>query len=366
MYYEKARDRWVGAVTINGKRVKRTGKTETEARTKLNAVLRQRDLDEPVGDGNLTVGQLLDQWLKKDAAARDVAHATMLNYEWAVARLTEGLGAIRVRSLSVQDVEDVFEAWVNELGRSSFVKLRSVLSQALRFASRRNMATRNIAPDVIIPARAAKPKEKRSYTPEEALRLFEALDSERLGTLFLIAATVGTRPGEVVGLRWSNVSLDARTITLASARQRTTSGPAVVDQLKTTGSYRTVKLPARVIQALRAHRITQLEERERAERWDDPDLVFTTQVGTLIDDANLRRQLRRITEAAGLPSLTPNELRHTAASILSDDGTPLEEIADLLGHSSTRMLEQTYRHRVRPSVDAAVNTFDKLLGADDG
>lgn len=228
------------------------------------------------------------------------------------------------------------------------------------------MATRNIAPDVIIPARAAKPKEKRSYTPEEALRLFEALDSERLGTLFLIAATVGTRPGEVVGLRWSNVSLDARTITLASARQRTTSGPAVVDQLKTTGSYRTVKLPARVIQALRAHRITQLEERERAERWDDPDLVFTTQVGTLIDDANLRRQLRRITEAAGLPSLTPNELRHTAASILSDDGTPLEEIADLLGHSSTRMLEQTYRHRVRPSVDAAVNTFDKLLGADDG
>ena len=93
--------------------------------------------------------------------------------------------------------------------------------------------------------------------------------------------------------------------------------------------------------------------------------MFATRVGTVLNDSNLRRELNRISSGTGLPPLSPNELRHTAASVLSDAGVPLEQIADLLGHRSTRMLQQTYRHLVRPSIDAAVDPFDEILGNPD-
>ena len=54
---------------------------------------------------------------------------------------------------------------------------------------------------------------------------------------------------------------------------------------------------------------------------------------------------------AGLPALSTNELRHTAATVLVDKGVPIELVADLLGHTNFRMLAEHYRHRVRPVVD---------------
>jgi integrase len=82
--------------------------------------------------------------------------------------------------------------------------------------------------------------------------------------------------------------------------------------------------------------------------WRDHGLVFTTEIGTPVD-LSLRRVIRKLTDVAGVPPVSPNEIgRHSAASLLYDAGLPLERIADILGHTSTRMLEETYRHRVRP------------------
>jgi integrase len=72
------------------------------------------------------------------------------------------------------------------------------------------------------------------------------------------------------------------------------------------------------------------------------------------DGSNSRRELERIATAAKLPAVKPNELRHTAASLLSDRGVPHSAIADQLGHTTTQMVDTTYRHNVRVVVDAAV------------
>lgn len=87
-------------------------------------------------------------------------------------------------------------------------------------------------------------------------------------------------------------------------------------------------------------------------------------VGTPLDPAGVRRELARITEEAGLGLIRPNELRHSAASILSAAGVPLEYVADVLGHTNTRMLEMTYRHAVQPSITAAVVPMNDLLAGD--
>lgn len=92
--------------------------------------------------------------------------------------------------------------------------------------------------------------------------------------------------------------------------------------------------------------------------------MFTTEVGTPIDPSNLRRTTKALCEAAKVDPVSPNELgRHTAASLLYDAGMNLDEIAELLGHKSTRMLEAHYRHRVRASFDRHVAHVEAIFGA---
>ena len=125
-----------------------------------------------------------------------------------------------------------------------------------------------------------------------------------------------------------------------------------------------MNLPEPAWRALKAHEKEQKAERlEVGPAWRDRGLVFTTEVGTPIDPSNLRRTVKSLCEDAGVDPVSPNELgRHTAASLLFDAGMNLEDIAELLGHKSTRMLEAHYRHRVRSSFDRHVEHVEAIFG----
>jgi len=112
---------------------------------------------------------------------------------------------------------------------------------------------------------------------------------------------------------------------------------------------------------LTEHRRRQTIERLASDSWADSRLVFATRAGTPLSASNVRRELDRITLEAELPGVTPNELRHTAASNLSAAGVPIEQIADVLGHTDTAMLMEVYRHAVRPSIDAAASAMNRLI-----
>jgi len=106
-----------------------------------------------------------------------------------------------------------------------------------------------------------------------------------------------------------------------------------------------------------------VEERLAARSWSDDRLVFATAVGTVLEPRNVARTLARITADADLGKWSPNELRHSAASLMLAAGVPLEHVADLLGHTNTRMLEATYRHALQPAMNAAVTPMQTMLGA---
>jgi integrase len=172
----------------------------------------------------------------------------------------------------------------------------------------------------------------------------------------------GLRPGEAAGLCWDAADLDGSTITVRRAVRIHHARPVLTDVLKTTASYRTIGLGQRAVEVLRGQRAAQRVDRVAAPSWTDRRLVFASERGTVLDPANVRRVLRTICRRAGLPEMNPNELRHSAASLMNDAGTPLELIADVLGHSSTAMLDRHYRHRLRPSADAA-RVLDSLIDA---
>ncbi len=135
---------------------------------------------------------------------------------------------------------------------------------------------------------------------------------------------------------------------------------------KTRKSRHTLALSGLCVDALRAQRVQQVKDRLGAgEQWRESGLVFATQVGTVMDAANVRRGLRRALRLVpGLDpaSWTPRELRNSFVSLLSDAGVSLEEIARLVGHSGTNVTELVYRHQIRPVIETGATIMDRLFG----
>jgi len=377
VYKDKRTGRWIGAVTLDGRRKKVVANTREEASRRLLLLKREHDAGLGVGDGNATLGDAVDVWLARALPARrsggrPLAPGTREAYEWCAELWRNELGSRRLRALTVNDVEGVLDRLANRpvpqpggrppgdnrgrqprpLGRSALVKMRSVLGMILDTAVRRRLVTHNIARAAELTPAAKRTRRRAVLEPADAARLWHALQSERLGAMYATAMVAGHRPGEIAGALWPDLDLDAGTLDVRHAVRREKGRPVVVNALKTEVSERMYVLPSEVVTMLRRHRTAQAVERLSAREWADDRLVFATRVGTPLDAANVRRELARICRHAGVPVILPNELRHTAGSLAADAGVPLHEVADALGHADTRMLDATYRHRLRP-VEAA-------------
>ena len=139
---------------------------------------------------------------------------------------------------------------------------------------------------------------------------------------------------------------------------------------KTRKSRRALALPTRCVQALRKQRAQQATGRLAAgAAWQETGLVFTTQVGTAMDAANVRRSFRRalgLVKGMDPKQWTPRELRHSFVSLLFDVGVPVEKIARLVGPSGTTVPELVYRHQLRPVLQNATTVVDQLFKPDTG
>ena len=127
----------------------------------------------------------------------------------------------------------------------------------------------------------------------------------------------------------------------------------------TGGRDGTLALPAHAVEALTKH----LKRMQDAHLYDPSGLVFCSANGTALDSANVRRMFRNICAKAGLDAgeWTPRELRHSFVSLMSDAGVPLEEIARLVGHGSTKVTETVYRKQLRPVLTGGAQVMDTLF-----
>lgn len=378
IFFEEARSRWVGTVDLGhdgtGKRrrAKVTGRTKTEVRDKLRALQHQAEAGLPVGDGAVTFGSYLDRWLTDVLPARAKVRSTNTvdNYRWAVERhLKPALGAKRLRALTPEDVETLLRRLADDgMARNSVMRVRSVAVMALKHAQRRDLVARNAAELAEMPATARAAEEGRSLTVDQAAQLLAVAEADPLGPLVVTGLMLGLRPGELCGLRWSDVDIEGHTLHVRQSRKRE-RGPDGREVLrfgdpKTAKSRRSLAMPAPVVAALGRQRALQARQRLVAgSGWEDLDLVFANAIGAPIDPSNLRRLFAKLTERAGLGAWHPNELRHSACSLLSAAGVPLEHVADILGHDGTRMAAKFYRHAVAPSVGAAVAPMEAMFGA---
>nr|WP_246377671.1 site-specific integrase [Nocardioides ginsengisegetis] len=202
-------------------------------------------------------------------------------------------------------------------------------------------------------------------TLDQARALLTASAADPLGAYVTLGMLIGVRNEELRALTWDHVDLtgDPNSDPPVPPHVRVWRSVRAGGDTKTRLSRRTLALPAHAVEALERHRavIQQLG------RYDERGLVFCTSSGTALDSANVRRMFRNVCTKAGLEAgeWTPRELRHSFVSLMSDAGVPLEEIARLVGHGSTKVTETVYRKQLRPILTGGTQVMDTLFDLPD-
>ena len=263
-----------------------------------------------------------------------------------------------VRTAAGYTVDMAVTDWLAEglPGRAAkTVEVYADALRALRHAEGRDLVRRNVSALVDTPhGRAGRPSQ--ALTLEQAAALLEAAEDSRLHAYIVLCLLTGVRSEEARALTWDHVDLDARTISVwRSVRAH--------GDTKTNRSRRTLRIPQIAVEALPEQVRRQAEERSTAgELWQEHGLVFTTTVGTPYESHNLRRDFRRVTAAAGLGARwVPKELRTSFVSMMSYQGVPVEEIARLAGHASSRTTEVVYRRELRPVITTGAEIMDQIF-----
>ena len=350
-------------ITIDGKRYVRRGKTRAEVIDKRSALLRDHARGELAIDRTVTVGAIVGRYVDRVVPNRKggaLAPSTLDRYRWAAELLDRELGSKKAAALTTREVEAALDRLAaTPFSRDSLSKILRVLVAALDDAVRRSELIRNPAAPAQLPTSTKQPRQRHSLSPTDASRLLDALDDERLGALFAMMLLLGLRPSEAAAVYWQ--AIDGHVVNVTRSVRHNRGRPEVVESLKTAGAARTLEMPDDLVAMLDRHRARQAAERLAAPTWIHPELVFTTPRGGVLSNTQLNRELREVCRRLDITVETPAGrevpdcyvLRHSCASLLADRGVPNETIADLLGHTTTRMVDQTYRHRLRPTVAAA-------------
>jgi len=288
--------------------------------------------------------------------------------------LAPHLGRITLERLAPSDVERMTSQLIAS-GRSprTASHARVVLRSALQDAVRDGVIERDVA-SLARPPKVGR-RELDYLTPAQIRKLLDAcvdrtgpdgkpIKAPALGNLFTLAATLGLRQGELLGLTWVAVELEERRLAVRQAMARTRDGGYALAQPKTAGSRRTVPLPSDAVEALERQRAIQDERKAtRGRQWQDrDDLVFTDVVGRPLRGDSVNAALRRLLKAEGLPVVPFHGLRHSAATALLSAGVSLKVVSEILGHSTIVLTANTYGHVIPEQRSEAAAAMDRVLG----
>jgi integrase len=172
--------------------------------------------------------------------------------------------------------------------------------------------------------------------------------------LYVLALTTGMRQGELLALRWADVDLAAGRLAVRGTLHRGAGGGWTIQEPKTARSRRPVVLARVAVRALTAHRRRQdAEQRAAGPRWAEHGFVFTNRVGRPLSSQNLvQRDFHPLLRRLGLPQVRFHDLRHTAATLLLQQGVHPKVVSELLGHTDVGITLDLYSH-VSPAMHAA-------------
>lgn len=352
----------VGRDATSGRRVR---KWHSGFRSKKDAERARTELLSRLDDGTYVVPTKLafgtflrEEWLP--AKRSTVKATTLASYDMHVHKhIVPRLGGIPLRGLSAGQLNAMYADLLVDgrkdgkggLSPTTVRRIHATIHKALADGVRWGRLTRNPA-DQADPPRAMTAV-MSVWTPDQLRRFLECVRSDRLFAAWLRAATTGMRRGELLGLRWADVDLDADTAAIRQIRT-VVRYEVVTTRPKTEKGNRIVALDPATVVALRAHRSAQMEERLAfgPAYQETNDLVFTREDGSAIHPERFSSWFKQHCLRSGLPLARLHDVRHSYVTALLAAGVPLKVVSQRVGHASPMVTMTIYQH-VLPSDDRA-------------
>ncbi len=356
---------WMGRYTVQTetgpKRKTLYHKDYDECRKALTKAMADADRGLVYDDQGLTLSKYMKRWLE-DSVRDNVKPKTYESYEQLTRiHISPAIGTVKLKNLKPAHLQGLYRAKLDAgLSPRTVQYIHTTLHRALKIAVRWELVPRNVA-DAVQPPKVHR-KEMRCLNRDEAKHLLATARGERYEAVYILAVHCGLRSGEILGLAWDAVDLDAGTLQVRRTLSRV-DGKPVLSTPKTSGSRRTVRLSQTVLQALVSHRKRQHEERLRAgSEWQDNGLVFTSEVGTPVHATHLHdRSWKPLLRKSNLPDMRFHDLRHTCATLLLGAGVHVKLVSELLGHASIAITLDTYSHVLPGMGDAAAGAMESAL-----
>jgi integrase len=362
---------------INGKRqqLRRGGfRVQREAEAALaNEIARLCSGSAPgLADRRLTVSAHLDMWLAGKVKLRP---STRTSYEQHIRDyLKPGLGHLVLVELRADHIMAMMamirtgqlrskrrRRGMDEITTATARRVFSTLRSALNGAVKQRLIPYNPCLGVELEEERREPAQV--WTPDIVAAFLAHAESveDRLAVLYRLVLLRGLRRGEVVPLRWSAVDLDECLLWVRENAPQI-GGKVVLGRPKTKAGVRPVSLDAGTVEALRRHRKRQLAERLAwGKAYEDNDLVFARDDGSMEMPERVSRQFKQLARQAGLPPIKLHGGRHTAASLALEAGVAMKVVSDQLGHSTTAITSDLYTHVSKVVRDDAADRVAALL-----
>lgn len=353
----------------------KTERAQRRDAEKQAAIIESAFLKKQINPGAMvTMKELAEDYLD-DCAERGLKQRTIKQYRDVIdGRVVPALGKIYVQDLTSNDIKKYLTKLKTEkalTGRSKTGKLSGTtrrqsytqIHAMLTYAVRSGIVTVNVADQVTPPLKDT--KVTAWFEPAEVARLLEVLDGlndPQWKCFFMLSLYTAMRPGELIGLNWSDIKEDHLRVNAGSVHVKG-KGTQRTESPKTKESARVLVIPAPALEALNNHRRTQIEYRLKfGKHWPEPDAVFTTDDGRRMNLNSPTHKFRKILEKSGLPHITLYGLRHTAASTLIAAGMSPRDVAAQLGHAQTSTTMDIYAHAFadanRRAADAISDAYE--------
>ncbi len=347
--------------------------TKKEAKVKLAELVAAASQGSYVAKSGLTVGEhvraRIDQW----EALGKVSLKTAERYrELLTNQIAPHLGARPLQKLRPADIEH-WHATLKTTGRrdgQGGLSARTIghahrlLSKALKEGMRHDLVARNVATAEQPPRVDA--EEVVILGADDVKTLVEKLRGRAMYPVAVTALFTGMRRGELLALRWSDIELDARDKLVRLRRAvEETKGNLRLKTPKTRTSARDVSLPEIVVEALREHRKSQLEQRFALGlgKLTDDALLFPKLDGSLRGPRAFSKEWADVAASIGVTHATFHSLRHTHASHLIDAGIDVVKISRRLGHASPAITLRVYAHLFRARDDKSSKAIDDAVAS---
>lgn len=349
---------------VTGKRRQfhRSARTRKDAERELTRLLAAVDSGTFADPGRLTVGEyVLERWLPHQRSR--IRARTWERYRQLLTRhLLPSLGSVRMAKLRPGHVQAVLDAMLGSgLAPRTVLQAYRVLSAAMRQAVRWQLLAANPASAVSPP----RPERPDISAPEaEAVgRLLRAAEGTAFHIPLVLAATTGMRRGEVLGLRWADLDLDAGLARVTTSLQRVEGELRFVEP-KTDRARRTVALAPGTVALLRRHRKDQAERRLLlGAAWSDHGLVVDRGDGRPMAPDHFSHAFKRFAARAGLAGVSLHGLRHGYATVLLVAGVHPKVVSEALGHASVGFTLDVYSHLLPTMQAASARAIESVFGA---